>query len=595
MNTKRPYGYWKKFENIERELKEITESIGHVPTYTELRERGRADLAKAIQKNGGLNNFKVLFGREHELIKNLSDYKSWEKIAIEFDKIILETGSFPTAKTLKEKKLFYLLDAATRYHNGLPGIRKKMGFDENQKLKGYWDNIDNVINEAQKIITKYNGLPSSDLLLKDGFSSFVNAVSTKHGGFSKIRKLLGLEELQKFESGHWQSVDNIKAEINSLKDKIGSYPLPLDFKLNGKSNVLYAIERHFNGLYSLYNELDIPTDGLKKPDNFYDDWGNVKSELENIIDNLGHFPSDQELLFLEKSSLRNGVKKHGGLKSVAKKLGVKYKYVISNDGHYCDSFAEKLIDDVLFDANINHERGITFHLENVKAVPDFVLANNVIIEVLMVSPYEQTKNKIEKSYVSRYLKKKKLYEKFGYTVIEFLPEEYTNKDLFTKKVNYLFESISFSSENISEIVNHSFTHDNKKPIGYWRDFENVKQILTPLCSKLKRFPTWSEIEAKLGTGVIKGIKKYHISFEEVASKMGFEYQKDAVRKPNDFWKDIGNVITALKEVIENKGEFPSATYLRDNFGSLYYAINKYHGGLSNVKEKITTANTVYSK
>ncbi len=168
----------------------------------------------------------------------------------------------------------------------------------------------------------------------------------------------------------------------------------------------------------------------------------------------------------------------------------------------------------------------------------------------------------------------------------------SDKDLFTKKVNYLFESISFSSENISEIVNHSFTHDNKKPIGYWRDFENVKQILTPLCSKLKRFPTWSEIEAKLGTGVIKGIKKYHISFEEVASKMGFEYQKDAVRKPNDFWKDIGNVITALKEVIENKGEFPSATYLRDNFGSLYYAINKYHGGLSNVKEKITTANNV---
>jgi hypothetical protein len=595
MNTKRPYGYWKDFKNIERELKEITDSIDKVPTYTELRKLGRSDLAKAIQKNGGLSQFRILFGRESEITKKLEDYKDWNKISNEFRVIISELGDFPSAKILKNKKLFYLLDASTKYHEGLPSIRKRLGYEENQKPKNYWGNIENVLNESKLIISNYGDLPSSDILLKDGYSSYVNAVSTKHGGFSKIRGLLGLSKLQEVDAGYWQSIENIQVEIDILKEKTGDYPLPSDFKLLGKSNVLYAIERHYKGLYNLYTLLNIPTNKLKKPDNYYECWENIKSEIEEIINNVGHFPSDQELLFLEKTSLRNGIRKHGGLKKVAEKLGIKYKYVIAKDGHYCDSFAEKIIDDILFDAKIEHQRGITFKLEQTKAVPDFILPNNILIEVLMVSPYSLTKNQIEKSYVNRYLKKKTLYEKYGYSVIEILPEEYTNKELLTKKVDYLFNIISVSKDNIKEIVNHNYLHDNKKPIGYWRNIENIKLTLEPLCNELKRFPSWSEMESKYGTGVIKGIKKYHISFENVAVKMGFKYQKDAIRKSDGFWKDINNVLIELNKVIETKEDFPTASYLHKNFGSLYYAINKYHGGLENVKQKATTANTVYSK
>lgn len=590
MSTKRPYGYWKNFENIERELREITDLIGKVPSYTELRKEGRADLAKAIQKNGGLTQFRVLFGRENEIVKSLSSYENWDIISQEFKNVIKETGSFPTAKILKERKLFYLLDAAVKFHDGLPNIRRKLGYEENQKLKGYWDNIENVINETQKLISKYNELPSSEKLLKDGYSSYVNAVSTKHGGFSKIRTLLGLDKLQEVDSGHWQSIDNIKDEIKLLKEKVNRYPLPSDFKLHGKSNVLYAIERHFNGLFSLYTQLNIPTDELKKPSNYYDNWENIKSELEEIIENIGHYPSDQELLFLEKTSLRNGVKKHGGLRKVAKQLGVKHKYVIANDGHYCDSFAEKIIDDILYAQHIKHERGITFLLNNKKLVPDFVLDNNLVIEVLMVNPYVLSKNKIEINYSKRFLQKKKLYEEHNYVVFEFLPEHYTNSLLLKQRFKDLIGEIGHKSDDLEEVVAHNVFFDNKKPIGYWLDFENIKNTLLPICEDLGRFPSWSEIESRAGTGVIKAIKKYHKSFENVADKMGFIYQKDAIRRSDGFWKEINNVSKELEKVIKATGEFPKASFLNKNYGSLYYAINKYHGGLKKVKQKITTAN-----
>ena len=588
MPIKRPYGYWKSFENIERELKEITDSIGKVPSYTELREKGRADLAKAIQKNGGLNQFRILFGRENEIVKSLANYEDWDTISAEFKKVIDEIGSFPIAKNLKERKLFYLLDAAVKYHDGLPNIRRKLGYEENQKLKGYWDNIENVIDETRKLISKYNELPSSEKLLKEGYSSYVNAISTKHGGFSKIRELMGLDKLQEVNSGHWQSIDNIANEIKLLKEKINKDPLPSDFKLHGKSNILHAIERHYNGLFSLYTRLNIPTDELKKPSNYYDNWENIKSEVEEIIESIGHFPSDQELLFLERTSFRNGVKKHGGLRKVAERLGVKHKYVIANDGHYCDSFAEKIIDDILFAQHIKHERGITFLLNEKKLVPDFILENNIVVEVLMVNPYVPSRNKIETNYSKRFLQKKRLYKEHNYEVFDFLPEHYTNSSFLKQRFKDLINKIGHISDGLDEVISHNIFFDNKKPIGYWLDFENVKNTLLPICKDLGRFPRWSEIESMVGTGIIKAIKKYHKSLENVADKMECTYQKDAIRKSNGFWKEINNVIKELNKVIEAKGEFPKASYLHKNYATLYYAINKYHSGLKQIKQKTTT-------
>ncbi|MAH03754.1 hypothetical protein CMI39_03130 [Candidatus Pacearchaeota archaeon] len=51
-----------------------------------------------------------------------------------------------------------------------------------------------------------------------------------------------------------------------------------------------------------------------KPNGYWKDWSNVERELKPVIDKLGHFPTQKELIRLEKSSLINAIQKyHGGL------------------------------------------------------------------------------------------------------------------------------------------------------------------------------------------------------------------------------------------------------------------------------------------
>ena len=47
-----------------------------------------------------------------------------------------------------------------------------------------------------------------------------------------------------------------------------------------------------------------------KPNGYWKDWSNVERELKPVIDKLGHFPTQKELIRLEKSSLINAIQKY---------------------------------------------------------------------------------------------------------------------------------------------------------------------------------------------------------------------------------------------------------------------------------------------
>ena len=57
------------------------------------------------------------------------------------------------------------------------------------------------------------------------------------------------------------------------------------------------------------------------------------------------------------------------------------------------------------------------------------------------------------------------------------------------------------------------------------------------------------------------------------------------RKSPNYWKDWDNVEAELKKVIDELGHFPSYNELR-KFDSMTSPIDKYHGGLENVKNKM---------
>ncbi len=101
------------------------------------------------------------------------------------------------------------------------------------------------------------------------------------------------------------------------------------------------------------------------------------------------------------------------------------KKYIANDGHKCDSLAEKIIDDWLYRRKIKHKRRISYPEEK-KLTADFVIRNNWV-------EFYGLKGEI-KDYDELIKRKRKLCKKYNLPLIEIYP-----KDLFP--VNRLLEII----------------------------------------------------------------------------------------------------------------------------------------------------------
>jgi hypothetical protein len=86
---------------------------------------------------------------------------------------------------------------------------------------------------------------------------------------------------------------------------------------------------------------------------------------------------------------------------------------IANDGHKCDSFAEKIIDDLLYSKNINHQRN--FPYPKSKFTADFKV-NDKIIEFFGLAGEVN-------GYDKNIITKKCLAKKYNFQLIEIYPKD----------------------------------------------------------------------------------------------------------------------------------------------------------------------------
>lgn len=93
------------------------------------------------------------------------------------------------------------------------------------------------------------------------------------------------------------------------------------------------------------------------------------------------------------------------------------KRFVAKDGHICDSFSEKIIDDYLFETGIKHERHIPYG--NTRFTVDFKIGQN-FVEFFGLAG-------VQKSYDANIEKKRILAKQLGYTLIEIYP-----KDIYPK-------------------------------------------------------------------------------------------------------------------------------------------------------------------
>jgi len=101
------------------------------------------------------------------------------------------------------------------------------------------------------------------------------------------------------------------------------------------------------------------------------------------------------------------------------------KKFIAQDGHRCDSFSEKVIDDWLFSFHIGHERSVRYG--STKFTSDFLIKPDTVIEFFGLAG-------VQKAYDEIIKKKRKMAKNLNLNLIEVYPNDLFPKNRLAEKL-----------------------------------------------------------------------------------------------------------------------------------------------------------------
>lgn len=282
--TKRPYGYWRKRENVLSELRDFVRSHGEypvMPTQSELIAAGRPDLAGAISRYGswtevasdcGLVLSSIAKPRSLNLVfctnlrsGGMKPYRYWR----DFSNLQKELNAFiasqcedqdsredacenvianviPSATVLKAAGRSDLV-RAIQMHGGWGTVAKRMDF---YVRGGYWADFANVQFEVERVAKKHMGpdmagmMPSLKMIREHGTPGLFMAVTRRHGGIGKVAKRMGLTlPASRRPRGYWASEENLRREIMACLEEICDAAPSRDATLMPSRTELHSIGR----------------------------------------------------------------------------------------------------------------------------------------------------------------------------------------------------------------------------------------------------------------------------------------------------------------------------------------------------------------
>ena len=247
------------------------------------------------------------------------------------------------------------------------------------------------------------------------------------------------------EKYDWSDLKIVEKVIREYFQEFHHFPSAGEMRQYLPKGIVDGIYRYHGGVDCVRKKLQYDS-SLRKPSNYWKDWENIKKEVLILYKELNNYPKQIDFKRYKLTSLDNAIRLyHGGHKEVAKKLQLEVRqWIIAKDGHSCNSYFEKMLDDALFELKVIHDREVVFKLER-KLKIDFKIGNKYI-EVLMFNINTAPKTEMEKQYKSNYLEKRKLFIELGLDVFEWYPE------YFYQFQNYLDKLLSFFGQNFTTIA-----------------------------------------------------------------------------------------------------------------------------------------------
>ena len=148
----------------------------------------------------------------------------------------------------------------------------------------------------------------------------------------------------------------------------------------------------------------------------------VRYSDEDLLNRIRDFHTQNSRIPLKRefNALQIYTARFGSWNNAIKKAGFETnpvlfsKRVIASDGHICDSFTEKVIDDWLTKNRIPHERHTSY--ANSRFTADFKIGSNVLVEFFGLTG-------VQKKYYKNIEKKRLLARQMDYRLIEIYPSD----------------------------------------------------------------------------------------------------------------------------------------------------------------------------
>jgi len=389
-------------------------------------------------------------------------------------------------------------------------------------------------------------------------------------------------------SGFWKNWENYEGEMLNVIKKLGHFPSRRELKKLGRSTLGSTACQYYDGLISVRVRMGFEKPHYKEP-NYWKNWENVDNSIKSEIGRLGHFPSCSEL---EESGLggmcRAIFSYFDGLNGVRKTMGY----------------------DTVFDKKYSTKNGLQIGLEELwklyqeqrgKIPPDNWMRENGFQNLgVSIVKYHGGFRKVRERFgfeeMQRYRGKKlDTWGKLkGFIDLLFSenPEfgDILPSDTWMKNNGHYGLGIAIRKYHggLRKVRDKLGQKQLKEEDGLLKDFDfviNKLEIIVNENPELNgKLPTVNWLQENGYSGLYTSIHRHHGGYTVIREKLGEELD---LKKPG-YWADWNNVIIELDDAIElNSGVFPS----RDKFSklglsSLYYAIQRYHGGIVAVRERI---------
>lgn len=150
--NRRKLGYWNE-QSVIKELQSIIRDLGDFPTYNQLRDMNRNDLAGAVRNLGGLRKFARMLGYQPKTQKY-----SESRVIRELKELTKQLGHFPCDRELQEMNRSGLA-GLIKAHGGYGQFKEKVTGKRTKRPYGYWRKEENVIKELRELTHKLGRFP----------------------------------------------------------------------------------------------------------------------------------------------------------------------------------------------------------------------------------------------------------------------------------------------------------------------------------------------------------------------------------------------------------------------------------------------------